>query len=122
MSLFATTVPTMTGLAATPRPVIDQTGLSGLYDFTLNWIHDPSGEDAISDNIAAFHEALKAQLGVVLKSSHAPMPFLIVDRVERPSENSETVELPAKRGHRKTSTELSENVTFRAVRQGIAFS
>lgn len=87
LSLIATTMPTMTGLAAIPRPVIDQTGLSGLYDFTLSWVHDPSGDDAIADNIANFREALKAQLGLELKPSHAPMSFVIVDHVERPSEN-----------------------------------
>ncbi len=87
LSLIATTMPTMTGLAVIPRPVIDQTGLSGLYDFTLSWVHDPSGDDAIADNIANFREALKAQLGLELKPSHAPMSFLIVDHVERPSEN-----------------------------------
>ncbi len=87
LSLFATSIPTMTGLAATPRPVVDQTGLSGLYDFTLNWIHDPSGDDAIGDNTASFRDALKTQLGLELKSSRAPIEFLIVDHVERPSEN-----------------------------------
>ena len=87
LALLATSVPTMTGLAATPRPVVDQTGLSGLYDFTLNWMHDPSGDDVIADNTASFREALKAQLGLELKPSHAPISFLIVDHVERPSEN-----------------------------------
>jgi uncharacterized protein (TIGR03435 family) len=87
LSLFATSVPTMTGLAATPRPVVDQTGLAGLYDFALSWVHDPSGDAATSDNIASFHEALKTQLGLELKSSHAPISFVIVDHVERPSEN-----------------------------------
>jgi uncharacterized protein (TIGR03435 family) len=87
LALFATSIPTMTGLAATPRPVVDQTGLSGLYDFTLNWIHDPSGDAATSDNIAAFREALKTQLGLELKSSHAPIKFLIVDHIDHPSEN-----------------------------------
>jgi len=88
MSLFATSVPTMTGLAATPRPVVDQTGLAGLFDFTLHWIHDTSATDsAVSDNIASFHEALKSQLGLELKPTHAPVEFLIVDHVEHPSEN-----------------------------------
>jgi len=87
LALLATTVPTMTGLAAMPRPVVDQTGLSGLYDFTLNWMHDPSGDEAISDNIANFREALKNQLGLEIKSAHALVRFLIVDHVERPSEN-----------------------------------
>jgi len=87
LSLFATSVPTMTGLAATPHPVVDQTGLSGLYDFTLNWIHDPSGYEAIADNTANFREALKSQLGLELKPSRAPISFLIVDHVDHPSEN-----------------------------------
>ena len=77
----------MTGLAAMPRPVVDQTELSGLYDFTLSWLHDSSGEDAIADNTANFRNALKVQLGLELKSSHAPISSLIVDHVERPSEN-----------------------------------
>jgi uncharacterized protein (TIGR03435 family) len=88
LSLFATSVPTMTGLAAMPRPVVDQTGLSGLYDFTLTWVHDPTGEDAaVAENIANFREALKMQLGLQLKSSHAPISFLIIDHIEHPSEN-----------------------------------
>jgi len=87
LSLFATSVPTMTGLAVMPHPVVDRTGLSGLYDFTLTWMHDPSGDEAITDNTANFRDALKAQIGLELKPSHAPISFLIVDHVERPSEN-----------------------------------
>jgi uncharacterized protein (TIGR03435 family) len=86
LSLLATTMPTMTGLAAIPRPVIDRTGLSGLYDFTLHWNWTPAGAET-GDNTAAFREALKAQLGLDLKPSRAPMSFVIVDHVERPSEN-----------------------------------
>jgi uncharacterized protein (TIGR03435 family) len=51
-------------------------------------MHDPTGKDAaVADNTANFHEALKIQLGLELKPSHAPINFLIVDHVERPSEN-----------------------------------
>jgi uncharacterized protein (TIGR03435 family) len=87
LSLFASSVPTMTGLAANPRPVVDQTNLSGLYDFTLTWMHDPRGDDATADNTANFRDALKTQLGLKLISSHAPLSFVIVDHVEHPSEN-----------------------------------
>ena len=87
LSLLATSIPTMTGLAVMPRPVVDQTGLSGLYDFNLTWMHDPSGDAAISENAASFREALKNQLGLELKSSQAPIRFLIIDHVEKPSEN-----------------------------------
>jgi len=86
LSLFATSMPTMTGLAAIPRPVVDRTGLSGLYDFTLHWNWTPAGVET-GDNTAAFYEALKAQLGLQLKPSHTPINFLIVDHVEHPSEN-----------------------------------
>lgn len=90
ISLLATSLPTMTGLAAIPRPVVDRTGLTGLYDFALHWIPDtatseqsaPSGPQS-----SPFHDALKRQLGLELKSSHAPIDFLIVDHVEHPSAN-----------------------------------
>jgi len=88
LSLFATSIPTMTGLAAMPRPVVDRTGLQGLYDFTLTWEHDGSGrEGAVDENASNFREALKKQLGLELKPSRAPMEFLMVDHVERPTEN-----------------------------------
>jgi uncharacterized protein (TIGR03435 family) len=88
LALLATSLPTMTGLAAMPRPVVDETGLTGLYDFTLTWVHDPTPDDSsVSDNIANFRAALKSQLGVTLKPSHAPIDFLMVDHVEKPSEN-----------------------------------
>lgn len=88
LSLLATSVPTMTGLAATPRPVVDQTGLTGLYDFSLTWMHDNKPDDtAVGENVSNFRKALKSQLGLELKPSHAPISFLIVDHVERPSAN-----------------------------------
>ena len=86
LALLATTLPTMTGLAAIPRPVVDQTGLAGVYDFTLHWTWTAAGTET-EDTTAAFREALKAQLGLELKSTRAPMSFLVVDHVERPSEN-----------------------------------
>ena len=79
-------MPTMTGLSAIPRPVVDQTGLSGLYDFTLHWSWTPDGSET-GENTANFREALKTQLGLELKSSHAPITFLIIDHVDHPSEN-----------------------------------
>ena len=88
MALLATSVPTMTGLAAMPRPVVDQTGLQGTYDFTLTWEHDSMGGDAvIGDNAANFRDALRRQLGLELRSARAPIGFVVIDRVARPSEN-----------------------------------
>ena len=84
LSLLATSLPTMTGLAAIPRPVVDQTGLSGLYDFTLQWAPDPGDP---FPQAAPFHDALKSQLGLELKPSRAPIDILVIDHVDHPSPN-----------------------------------
>lgn len=85
LSLLATSLPTMTGMATIPRPVVDQTGLAGLYDFTLHW--DSFPDPQTGDTAASFREALKRQLGLELKPTHAPIDILVIDHVERPSEN-----------------------------------
>lgn len=95
ISLLATSMPTLTGLAAMPRPVIDQTGLAGLYDFALHWIHDPNpgatpadtDESIVSGNIASFHRALRDQLGLELKPTRAPIDILILDHIDHPTDN-----------------------------------
>jgi uncharacterized protein (TIGR03435 family) len=75
----------MTGMASIPRPVVDQTGLSGLYDFTLHWTQDATPETG--DNAAAFRQALRNQLGLELKPTRAPIDVLILDHVDHPTEN-----------------------------------
>jgi uncharacterized protein (TIGR03435 family) len=75
----------MTGMAAIPRPVVDQTGLVGLYDFTLQWNSSPDPD--IGDTAAPFRGALKSQLGLELKPTHALIDILVIDHIERPSEN-----------------------------------
>jgi bla regulator protein blaR1 len=75
------------------RPVVDQTGLKGAYDFSLNWA--PDSNTAIrmraDDNSEAegpeFFDALKDQLGLKLKPARAPVEFLVIDHVEQPSAN-----------------------------------
>jgi uncharacterized protein (TIGR03435 family) len=63
--------------------VIDRTGLSGEYDFTLEWAPNltPAG-----DGPSVF-TALDEQLGLRLDSAKTPMQAIVIDRVERPSEN-----------------------------------
>ena len=85
LHLLVTSLPTMTGMATLPRPVVDGTGLVGLYDFNLHWILSPDPETG--DTAAAFREALKDQLGLELKATHAPIDILIIDKIEPPSEN-----------------------------------
>jgi uncharacterized protein (TIGR03435 family) len=76
------------------RPAIDKTGLKGSFDFTLEWTPEPTGS-AASDSPAPPApvvgptpiDALRDQLGLKLAPAKASLPILVVDRVERPSEN-----------------------------------
>jgi bla regulator protein blaR1 len=83
--------------AVLDRPVVDRTGLQGRWDFTLRWTPDetqfvnmgvrvppPSNDpDAPPGLFTAFQE----QLGLKLDSTRAPVEVLVVDRIEKPSEN-----------------------------------
>jgi uncharacterized protein (TIGR03435 family) len=78
------------------RPVVDQSGLSGRYDFTLTFTPDapqaaligvppPAADnpDAAPDLFTAFQQ----QLGLKLESTKAPVDVMVIDKVEKPSEN-----------------------------------
>jgi uncharacterized protein (TIGR03435 family) len=85
LSLLASSLPTMTGMAMIPRPVIDETGLNGTFDFTLDWVPEFNApSDASGPN---FGEALKEQLGLKLEPQKGPVDILVIDRVEHPSAN-----------------------------------
>ena len=73
-------------------PVVDQTGLEGKYDFSLNWLPDRSGSvssaaEPIDEQGPSFDEALKDQLGLKLKPARASIQTLVIDHVEQPSPN-----------------------------------
>ena len=70
------------------RPVVDQTGLAGTYDFVLDYTPDPRPSYATIDSGGpGFQEALKQQLGLKLESQRAPIDFLVLDHVEHPDAN-----------------------------------
>jgi uncharacterized protein (TIGR03435 family) len=82
------------------RPVIDKTGLTGRYDFTLKWTPDqsqgmmpggprPPGEEAPPQDSSgpSLFTALQEQLGLKLEPQKAPLDVLVVQHVERPTEN-----------------------------------
>jgi uncharacterized protein (TIGR03435 family) len=83
------------GMGALDRPVVDQTGLVGTYDFEVEYARDSFGADAASagSGFAAeaagptFLEALREQLGLKLVAQKGPVEVVIVDAVARPSEN-----------------------------------
>ncbi len=79
------------------RPVVDQTGLEGRWDFLLKWTADESQFTALGykiqpplDNPNApppLFTAIQEQLGLKLEPVKAPVDVLVVDHVERPTEN-----------------------------------
>jgi uncharacterized protein (TIGR03435 family) len=87
MAQFAAWLKAFTGAA---RTVIDKTGLTGEYDFTLKWTGqplkgiDPENHDAAGPTIFT---ALQEQLGLRLASQKVPTDTFVVERAERPAEN-----------------------------------
>lgn len=83
------------------RPVVDRSGIQGSYDFTLEWTPAPDEggpqtiglppraeppRPAVSNGPSIF-TALQEQLGLRLESRKGPVDILVIDHVERPSEN-----------------------------------
>jgi uncharacterized protein (TIGR03435 family) len=78
------------------RPVVDRTGLTGVYDFTLEWMPDvaqaPAPGAVGADNLpgipgASIFTAIQEQLGLKLESGKSPVEIIVIDHVERPSGN-----------------------------------
>jgi len=65
------------------RVVIDKTGLSGNYEFTLRY---SSETNPAVDTLSLF-PALEEQLGLKLVPDRAQLPVLVLDRIERPTDN-----------------------------------
>jgi uncharacterized protein (TIGR03435 family) len=63
------------------RPVVDRTGLAGVYDYKLEYAQE---ED---DAKASIFSALPEQLGLKLEATRVAVETIVIDRVERPSEN-----------------------------------
>ncbi len=97
------------GMGILDRPVIDRTGLAGKFDLKIQWKPDPAsvgGGRAIPKKGSSgpapppatqssepeaerptFIQALREQAGLKLESSKGPVDVLVIDHVERPSEN-----------------------------------
>jgi bla regulator protein blaR1 len=78
---------------------VDKTGLTGKYDFVLEWTPDPGADaraqgfgDGVTEPAPApggpsIFTALQEQLGLRLESQKGPVENIVIDRVEKPSEN-----------------------------------
>jgi uncharacterized protein (TIGR03435 family) len=68
------------------RPVVDMTGVKGVYDFTLNWA--PDGATADGHSSASIFTALQEQLGLKLEARQTVFKILVVDHADKdPSGN-----------------------------------
>jgi len=76
------------------KPVVDRTGLAGEFDFIVEYSGSPFARPAQpdADGVASepqgsFLNAVRSQLGLKLVPARAPIRMLVIDHVERPSEN-----------------------------------
>jgi uncharacterized protein (TIGR03435 family) len=67
---------------ATERVVVDRTGLEGRFDVELEW----SPDQAATDKPSIF-SAVQEQLGLKLESDRGPVDVVVIDHVERPTED-----------------------------------
>ena len=65
------------------RTVVDNTGLTALYDFRLEWAQDQTA-DATGPSLFT---ALQEQLGLKLESTRGPVEVIVIDSAEKASEN-----------------------------------
>lgn len=63
--------------------VTNDSDLGGEYDFTLEWVQDAAADDSGP----TLFTALREQLGLRLVFAEKPAPVIVIDHIERPSEN-----------------------------------
>ena len=73
----------------TGRVVVDKAGLTGKYTFTLSWrptMAQTAADDAPESTPDLF-TAIQEQLGLKLQPIKGPVDVLVIDHIERPTEN-----------------------------------
>jgi bla regulator protein BlaR1 len=71
------------------RIMVDQTGLKGIYDFTLTWsesVASGAGQESETDAPSLF-TAVQEQLGLKLVPTKGPVEVIVIDHIEKPSAN-----------------------------------
>jgi uncharacterized protein (TIGR03435 family) len=75
------------------RPILDQTGLKGNFDYIIEWTPERNNSQPPSTDLQpepsgpTFLEALKDQLGLKLVPQTGPVDVLVIDHADLPSEN-----------------------------------
>ena len=104
MTFEGSAIPVQTLLGAlqgmVDRPVIDKTGLTGLFDIKLQWLPgaeappSPFGPNPNAPpppppdgSAPTIYTALQEQLGLRLESSKGPVEVVVIDSAQKPAEN-----------------------------------
>jgi uncharacterized protein (TIGR03435 family) len=66
-------------------PVVDATGLQGTYDYDV--LFAPDDSPSADETRPLLPAALQSELGLKLERSKAPIEVLVIDHLEKPSEN-----------------------------------
>jgi uncharacterized protein (TIGR03435 family) len=78
------------------RPVLDQTGIDGKYKFKLEFRPNDETKQALAvageavsddDPRPSIFTAIKSQLGLELQSKKGPLTTVVIERIDRPTEN-----------------------------------
>jgi len=76
------------------RIVVDRTGISGKFDYNLEWVADPANLPMVNGSKIeptaegpSIFTALQEQLGLKLESAKGPVEILVIDRAEKATEN-----------------------------------
>lgn len=66
------------------RTIVDRTGLAGQFDVTLKWNPDATDSDPAA---VSLFTAIQEQLGLKLEATKAPVEVLVIDSVQKATEN-----------------------------------
>jgi uncharacterized protein (TIGR03435 family) len=69
------------------RQVVDKTGLAGQYDFSMPTYTEWTSNHQTEESAPSIFTTLVDSLGLKLEPTTVPMQFLVIDHIERPSEN-----------------------------------
>lgn len=67
------------------RPVVNQTALTGRFDFTLTW--NPRQAPDTPSGAPGLFTAIHDQLGLRIEATKAPVDVLLIDKITHPTEN-----------------------------------
>jgi uncharacterized protein (TIGR03435 family) len=71
----------------TDLPVLNHTGLAGIFNFKLQWTPDSNKPSAAGTEGVSLFTAIQEQLGLRLRSQKAPIEALVIDHAEKPKGN-----------------------------------